>query len=190
MTTMPVGIECLAGETWRAVVGYEGLYAVSDHGRVYSYARRQYCGHGDGRLRAGQLLKPTASGRHPHLKVVLTGHSTKGQRGRRRTFRVHQLVAAAFLGPRPSGLQTLHWDDDATNNRLSNLRYGTPKENGEDRLRNDRYYQRHRTHCPQGHEYNAENTYWTKVGARQCVPCSRESTRQWRERRRQKAATA
>ena len=42
---------------------------------------------------------------------------------------IHSLVCEAFIGPRPEGLQILHDDDDKTNNKLSNLSYGTPKEN-------------------------------------------------------------
>lgn len=42
-------------------------------------------------------------------------------------------MALAFIGPRPEGLQVLHSDDVPTNNNISNLRYGTPKQNAEDR---------------------------------------------------------
>ena len=42
---------------------------------------------------------------------------------------VHRLVLTAFVGECPDGSQCLHLDDDPTNNCLSNLRWGTPKEN-------------------------------------------------------------
>ena len=42
---------------------------------------------------------------------------------------IHSLVCEAFIGPRPDGLQVLHDDDDKTNNKLSNLSYGTHREN-------------------------------------------------------------
>jgi hypothetical protein len=51
---------------------------------------------------------------------------------------VHHLVLEAFVGPRPKGMECCHWDDDATNNRLSNLRWGTRLDNMQDRIRNGR----------------------------------------------------
>lgn len=48
---------------------------------------------------------------------------------RRKTYRVHQLVAEAFIGFRPLGLITSHKDEDSLNNRVDNLEYITRKEN-------------------------------------------------------------
>jgi hypothetical protein len=45
----------------------------------------------------------------------------------------HRLVAEAFLGPCPDGQEVRHKDGDRSNNHLSNLCYGTPKDNAEDR---------------------------------------------------------
>jgi hypothetical protein len=50
---------------------------------------------------------------------------------------VYRLVAHAFLGRRPAGLVTRHLNDVKSDNRLQNLVYGTHKENGEDRVRNE-----------------------------------------------------
>lgn len=41
-----------------------------------------------------------------------------------------------------------------------------------------------KTHCPQGHPYDEENTYRARDGSRMCKKCQRESTRRWREKRR------
>lgn len=49
--------------------------------------------------------------------------------GKERTFDVHTLVAEAFLGPRPVGLEINHIDGVATNNRSDNLEYCTRREN-------------------------------------------------------------
>ncbi len=49
---------------------------------------------------------------------------------------VHRLVLEAFVGPCPPGQQCRHLNDIPSDNRLENLRWGTPKENGEDRVRN------------------------------------------------------
>jgi hypothetical protein len=48
---------------------------------------------------------------------------------RRRTYRVHSLVAEAFIGQRPVGLDVSHKDENAINNRPDNLMYETRKAN-------------------------------------------------------------
>jgi hypothetical protein len=52
--------------------------------------------------------------------------------------RVQYLVADAWLGPRPPGRWVLHRNDVGTDNRLSNLYYGTPADNASDAARNGR----------------------------------------------------
>lgn len=101
-------------ERWLPVVGCEGLYEVSDQGRVRS-------------LRTGLVLKPDAHATYPRVTVG----------GGRRAY-VHHLVAAAFIGPRPLGFQVLHRNDVRTDNRVENLYYGTASDNMADSLRNGR----------------------------------------------------
>lgn len=48
---------------------------------------------------------------------------------------IHQLVAEAFIGPRPEGLETCHNDGDPTNNHVGNLRYATHAENAADMVK-------------------------------------------------------
>ncbi len=52
--------------------------------------------------------------------------------------RVHQLVMQAHVGPCPEGMQVRHLNDVKTDNRLENLAYGTPAENGRDKVANER----------------------------------------------------
>jgi hypothetical protein len=53
--------------------------------------------------------------------------------------RRHVLVAETYLGPRPfDGAQVRHLDGNPANDKPSNLRWGSAKENGEDRVRHDR----------------------------------------------------
>jgi hypothetical protein len=99
-------------ERGRYVVGYEGLYAVSTWGRVFS-------------LRRDKWLKPVTS-KQGYQVVVLGG---------RKPFWVHRLVLTAFRGPRPEGQQCRHLDGNPANNMLSNLRWGTREEDFADRLR-------------------------------------------------------
>jgi len=53
--------------------------------------------------------------------------------GRTRAFMVHCLVLEAFSGPCPPGLQCRHLDGNRKNNRITNLKWGTPQENADDR---------------------------------------------------------
>ncbi len=58
--------------------------------------------------------------------------------GKSSSYKVHHLILLAFVGPRPPGLQCRHLDGNPLNNHLTNLRWGTPKEDGEDRVRHGR----------------------------------------------------
>lgn len=98
---------------WRPVLGYEGVYEVSDRGRV----RR--C---DGYHGSKRHLKP-APNRSGYLNVNLSRYC-KG-----RTFFVHRLVCEAFLGVRPDGMTINHKNGQKTDNRLENLEYMTHANN-------------------------------------------------------------
>lgn len=120
-------------ERWLPAVGFEGLYEVSDLGRVRSVPRLQiYEGARRGgkivrieRRLQGRLLKPgTVKSGH---KVVILG------RGNSRL--VHRLVLEAFVGPRPLGQEACHFDGDPANNVLTNLRWDTRSGNVRDAIR-------------------------------------------------------
>jgi hypothetical protein len=121
-------------ENWKAVVGFEGLYEVSDLGRVRSLDRVKWCGglsqRGHWRKYKGQMLRPGACTKQGHLSVVL-GHGLDGRP-------VHTLVLAAFVGPCPRGQEGLHGNGVAADNRLVNLRYGTRGENNRDATKHGR----------------------------------------------------
>ena len=103
---------------WRSVVGHSG-YEVSSDGQVRSVERAVV--HKDGRVRRfkGKLLSPgIASNGYPTVAI-----------GKHNSRTVHSLVAEAFIGPCPEGMEVLHADDDRTNPRLENLSYGTRSRN-------------------------------------------------------------
>ena len=129
------------------MVGWEGLYEVSSLGRVRTLPR-----HG----RSGRILKLQEAKRGGYPAVSMSRNSIG------RTFKVHVLVARAFLGPKPDGMEVLHADDDKTNNAVTNLRYGTRSENLDDRVRNGIHHNSAKTHCIHGHEYTPENTVTIK----------------------------
>lgn len=159
--------------TWLPVPGYEGRYEVSNTGEVRSFW--------NGTVR---ILKQVArKGRY--LSVNLSVKNVQ------RSFDVHVLVASAFLGPRPEGLQVRHLDGDARNNRVSNLAYGTYRENSLDKQRHGTDPQLRKTECPAGHPYDGANTYVYARGRgseRHCRRCNSASVVRSR-RRKARAAT-
>lgn len=123
-------------EIWKPVVGWESRYEVSSLGRVRSKDMRVGARNGRTALRKGRILKQKRSGTGRLAINLCDGE------GRVRTTEVHVLVAAAFLGSRPFGTYVCHGDGNQDNNALSNLRYGTPKENSDDSFK-------HGTHATQ-----------------------------------------
>lgn len=157
-------------ERWLPVVGYEGFYEVSNLGRVRSVDRQ--IRHRDGSLHMypSRVLKPsvTTNG-YAYISVSVN----KAQR----SVAVHRLVATAFLGPAPDGMEVCHRNGDELDNRSENLRYGTHGSNVLDTVRMGTHWFAQKTHCPREHEYTAENTRVEPSGSRRCRTCDRLRTR-------------
>lgn len=149
-----------SSERWLPVPGWEGLYDASDWGRIRSLPRRTSAGMRGGRILKGRRLPKTG-----YLRVHLCKDGDKDE------LYIHQLVLLTFKGPCPPGEQACHGDGNPANNRLSNLRWGTPSENIYDNVRNGTHYNARKTHCLRGHEYTPENTYRIPEDGRQCVTC-------------------
>lgn len=118
----------MADEVWKPIANFEGLYEVSNLGRVRSldHVRRQR-----NRWREvdvhykGRILTPRyAVGYYPMLSL------SKGKVKAVRT--VHSLVADAFLGARPDGMMVCHRDGTRTNCAEANLYYGSALQNSAD----------------------------------------------------------
>jgi len=109
-------------EEWRDIKGYEGLYQVSNLGRVRS--RYVKGSHDIGETWRLVVTSRDGSG---YLRATLC------RDGKRFDFRVHNLVSEAFFGPCPSGMEVCHNDSDKANNRVENLRYDTRRANMIDR---------------------------------------------------------
>lgn len=125
-------------ERWKSVVGFEGLYEVSDLGRVRS-------------LRWNRVLRVGRPNRYCAVSLAYGGtHKTRA---------VHVLVLEAFRGRRPPGKQAAHQDGDRSNNRLANLRWKTCKANHADK-------RRHGTQCQGESHGHAKLTRHALVVAR------------------------
>lgn len=160
---------------WLPVVGYEGIYEVSDRGDVRSLDRID----ARGRKRRGRLRKQN---------YMPSGHQTISLCKDRvqSIWQVHHLVLMAFVGPRPEGAEGCHWNDNPADNRLENLRWDTRSANQLDSVRNGSHHMANRTHCPKGHEYTPENTYRYPGGNRACNECRRQYREDHKEERRNK----
>jgi len=105
----------------------------------------------------------------------------KDNEGKYRNYFVHLMVLSMFVGPRPTPLhQARHLDGDRYNNNLSNLEWGTPKENCADRTIHGTAYQKKGLDNPRLHSklnkydaiaiYQLRNKLTSKVWKRsQCT---------------------
>lgn len=98
-------------EIWAEIPGYEGLYSISNLGRIKSFhkSKRQGC--------ASECLLKNTLANNGYCQVTLY----KGQK--RRKFLVHRLVAECFI-PNPNNLpQINHKNENTTDNRADNLEW-------------------------------------------------------------------
>ena len=102
----------MAQEKWKDTVGYENLFMISDHGRVWS-------------KRSGKILKQGT------FKTGYKCISTKigGRNGTAKCFRVHRFVAEAFVENPDNKPYVNHIDGDKINNHYTNLEWCTKSEN-------------------------------------------------------------
>lgn len=101
------------GETWKEIAGYDGDYFISSHGRVLSLKLNGY-----------KLKEPqnTASG---YLMVDLS------QNGQRTHYKIHRLVAEAFLLKEVDQTEVHHKDGNRQNNRSNNLQWVSSEQHKE-----------------------------------------------------------
>jgi len=99
-------------EIWRPCVGFEATYEVSNLGNVKRKTKTKY------------LAK--VINKDDYICHVFCVNNNKTN------VLAHRLVAAAFIGPIPSGQVVRHKNGCHTDNRDTNICYGTPKQNSED----------------------------------------------------------
>ena len=130
-------------EEWRPVVGYEGLYEVSNTGQIRSFDRYVKYSNGRIHLHKGKVLSPIKD-KDGYLQVNLCYN------GKIHQIKVHRIVAQAFI-PNPNNLpQVNHKDEDKTNNSVDNLEWCTVKYNNNYGSRKDK-----------ARDTAIKNGYWT-----------------------------
>ena len=104
-------------EVWKDIIGYEGIYRISNLGNVYSIARG-----GSGGTRTGRLLIPKID-RDGYLFTNLQ------YKGSHKYMKIHRLVAMYFLENPDNKPQVNHIDFIRANNIVTNLEWCTISEN-------------------------------------------------------------
>lgn len=168
-------------EEWLPVPGWEGVYEVSDLGRVRSLDRIVYAHFGplgeyDGRRCKGKLLNPTINHEGYPFVTLCRGKT-------RRRIAVHALVMLTFEGPAPAGMETRHLNGDNSDPRRVNLKYGTRLENVHDNILHGKNFYLNKTHCKKGHPLSGENLYQRSNGWRDCRTCRADASKRQREKR-------
>jgi hypothetical protein len=159
-------------EEWRPIPGFADYFITAD-GEV-----------GSTRQSRGRVLRPlrwgyTVDG-YPKVRLYL-------EPGKHADRAVHVLVAAAFIGPKPDGMEVRHRDGDRLNPRASNLLYGSRSDNVLDSVRHGTHAQASKTHCKWGHAFDEVNTR-VRGRTRECRACWREKSARYRARRALAAA--
>lgn len=109
-------------EEWRDIQGYEGLYQVSNLGRVKSLERKVKHSKGGYALKKGKILNQSYD-KDGYLQLHLC------KEGISKKFFIHRLVAITFI-PNPNNYEECnHIDENKENNCVSNLEWVTHKDN-------------------------------------------------------------
>jgi hypothetical protein len=89
-------------------------------------------------------------------------------------------------------MECRHRNGNPTDNRPENLAWGTPTQNALDKILHGTHHLAARTHCPQGHPYDEENTLYRggRRNRRLCRECNRAAYRRWYYNRQKAKAAA
>lgn len=161
-------------EEWRAAVGWEGYYEVSDQGKVRSVDRVVITSRGKWHYRQRLMsLFPHVKSGHIHVELC--------RDGKNQNVLVHQLVLLTFKGPRPAGKESCHDDGDPSNNWATNLYWGTRSDNMQDKVRHGMHHNAIKDRCRWGHTYALPNLRLSK-SQRHCGACQNADARARRAR--------
>lgn len=114
-------------EIWRPVPGWEGLYEISNHGRLKTLQRR-FLRHGITRYWPEKIKKFSSCKKG--YRISRLTHNERGQ-----TVKLHRLVATVFIRPPLLREEVNHKDGVKSNNVVTNLEWVTAKENAQHAVR-------------------------------------------------------
>lgn len=109
-------------EIWKDVKGYEGLYQVSNLGRVKSLNKEIIRKNGVKQTFKGKILSPAISNKGYYLIAL-------SNKGKIKTYSIHKLMARTFINDYTDELVVNHINGIKTDNRLENLELVTQREN-------------------------------------------------------------
>lgn len=114
-----LSLEDLPNEEWKDIKDFEGLYQISNYGRVKSVSKISKIN--------GRVYPTIIMTCHPNTKKYLEVELCKN--GKQHRYRIHRLVANAFIPNQENKPQVNHKDGNKQNNRLDNLEWCTNGEN-------------------------------------------------------------
>ena len=124
-------------EIWKPIPGFDQQYFASDMGRIKSAARVVTKVHRNGKVMRQsykeRILSCKKADKLGHRSTTLTGINGE------QTLFVHRLVLLTFVGPCPDGMEACHSNGNASDNKLSNLRWDTHFGNSQDRKEHGMY---------------------------------------------------
>lgn len=152
-------------EEWRPIKHPEGLYEVSNMGRIRSL---RFINGKTNRLRTVPLVRKPVRQNTGYLCVLLSDGPYRKIRS------VHTLVLEAFVGPRPEGYEAAHLDGNPENPELTNLKWVTHIENQSHRIQHGTHCRGERNHRTRISEATAREILKLKAqGVRQKDICER-----------------
>lgn len=116
----------MSKEQWKDIPGFESFYQASTHGRIMRIVKGPS-------TKQGRILKQQKH-HSGYMQVCLCVNGRQYK-----SLRIHKLVLTTFVGPKLYNYQCRHLDGNKQNNHLPNLKWGTPKENANDRHKHGRY---------------------------------------------------
>ena len=159
-------------EVWKPIPGFEGIYEISNLGRVMALERVVTFTDGRKRKYPKRLRKISVARGYPSIGLTdSTGYS--------KNYLLHRILAHVFIQPITGEDIVRHLNDIPSDYRLSNLAVGTQQENIDDLMRNGNHFQASKKECKHGHPFDEENTRISKQGGRLCRTCLNARARKY-----------